>query len=73
MMSCRKFWSCAVALLLAAHLFVGCTTEVDRTLGSEYIPTNQNMELKRRVYRAGEMIEAGVTTSVPMAKTYLYK
>ena len=73
MMSCRKFWSCAVALLLAAHLFVGCATEIDHTLGSEYIPTNQNMELKRRVYRAGEMIEAGVTTSVPMAKTYLYK
>ena len=73
MMSCRAFWSYFVALFVAAHLFVGCTTEVDFTLGSEYIPTNQNMELKRRVYRLGDMVESGDTTRVAMASTYLYK
>lgn len=72
MMSCREFWSYAVALLIAAHLFVGCTTEVDYTLGSEYVTTGQNMVLKRRVYRAGQMIESGDTTSIPMAQTFLY-
>lgn len=80
MMNCREFGSYIsskvvrlVALLVAVHLFVGCTTEVDYTLGTEYVPTNQNMELKRRVYRAGKMIESGVTTDIPMACTYLYQ
>ena len=73
MMSCRAFWSYFVALFVAAHLFVGCTTEVDFTLGSEYIPTNQNMELKRRVYRLGDMVESGDTTRVALASAYLYK
>lgn len=72
MMSCREFWSYAVALLIAAHLFVGCTTEVDYTLGEEYIPTNQNMVLKRRVYRAGQMKEDGKEVPMNMASTYLY-
>ena len=73
MMSCRRLWSYLVVLFVAAHLFVGCTTEVDFTLGSEYIPTNQNMELKRRVYRLGDMIESGDTTTVAMATAYLHK
>lgn len=73
MMSCREFWSKAVALFVAAHLLVGCTTEVDYTLGSEFLPTNQNMELRRRVYRAGQMTEGSTTTDVAMARTFLYQ
>lgn len=72
MMSCREFWSYAVALFIAAHLFVGCTTEVDFTLGEEYTPTNQNMVLKRRVYRLGQMTEGDRKEAIPMASTYLY-
>ena len=73
MMSCREFWSYAVALLIAAHLFVGCTTEVDYTQGAEFIPTNQNMELRRRVYRAGLMKDGdGDAEPLKMAATYLY-
>lgn len=73
MMSCKAFWSRVVVLFVAAYLLVGCTTEVDYTLGSEFLPTNQNMELRRRVYRAGEMTEGSVTTPVPMSKAYLYQ
>ena len=72
MMSCRAFWSYAVALLIAAHLFVGCTTEVDFTLGEEYTPTDQNMVLKRRVYRQGMMTEGDTKEAITMASTYLY-
>ncbi|MBQ5710324.1 MAG: DUF4270 family protein [Alistipes sp.] len=72
MMSCREFWSYAVMLLIAAHLFVGCTTEVDFTLGEEYTPTDQNMVLKRRVYRQGEMTEGDKKMAIPMASTFLY-
>ena len=46
--------NCRVTILLLvlsiAMLFgVGCTTEVDYTMGSEFVPTNQQMELRRRV------------------------
>lgn len=73
MMSYRAFWSYAVALFIVAHLFAGCTTKVDYTLGEEYIPTNQNMELKRRVYRAGVMREGDREESISMASTKLYQ
>lgn len=52
---------------------VGCTTEVDYNLGAEYVPTNQNMELRRRVYRDGVMEEMGERKSVAMSKTYLHQ
>lgn len=54
-------------------MVVGCTTEVDYGLGAEYVPTNQNMELRRRIYRDGMMTDMGETTEVAMSKTYLYQ
>ena len=54
--------NCRVTILLLvlsiAMLFgVGCTTEVDYTMGSEFVPTNQQMELRRRVYKLGRVTE----------------
>lgn len=72
-MSCRKLIVSTLMLFVVALVVVGCTTEVDYSLGSEYVPTNQNMELRRRVYRDGMMTEGGVTTDVAMAKTFLYQ
>lgn len=60
-------------LFVAALVMVGCTTEVDYNLGAEYVPTNQNMELRRRVYRDGEMEDMGEKSSVTLSKTYLYQ
>lgn len=60
-------------LFIVAFMVVGCTTEVDYGLGAEYVPTNQNMELRRRVYRDGMMTESGQSVEVSMAKTYLYQ
>ena len=72
-MSYRKLWSKALMLFVVALVMVGCTTEVDYNLGAEYVPTNQNMELRRRVYRDGVMEEMGERKSVAMSKTYLYQ
>ena len=44
-----------LAFVVATLTLVGCTTEVDYTLGSEYIPTDQKMEMHRRVYKGGKM------------------
>ena len=71
-MSYRNLWSKALMLFMVA-LFVGCTTEVDYNLGAEYVPTNQNMELRRRVYRDGVMEDMGERKSVAMSKTYLHQ
>ena len=71
-MSYRKLWSKALMLFVVALVMVGCTTEVDYNLGAEYVPTNQNMELRRRVYRDGVMEEMGERKSVAMSKTYLH-
>ena len=60
-------------LFVVAFMVVGCTTEVDYGLGAEYVPTNQNMELRRRIYRDGMMTDMGETTEVAMSKTYLYQ
>ena len=60
-------------LFVVALVMVGCTTEVDYNLGAEYVPTNQNMELRRRVYRDGEMEDMGEKSSVTLSKTYLYQ
>ena len=72
-MSYRNLWSKALMLFIVALVMVGCTTEVDYDLGAEYVPTNQNMELRRRVYRDGEMEDMGEKRSVTMSKTYLYQ
>ena len=53
-------------------LGVGCTTEVDYTQGSEFVPSNQKMELKRRTYRAGTMREGDNEVKVAMASTRNY-
>ena len=66
-------WSKALMLFIVALVMVGCTTEVDYDLGAEYVPTNQNMELRRRVYRDGVMEDMGEKRSVTMSKTYLYQ
>lgn len=75
MMSCRDIvlHITSLIVLLAALLAVGCTTKVDFTLGEEYVPTNQNMELKRRVYRAGTMTESGLSSDVALSRTFLYQ
>ena len=72
-MNCRGLWSRALMLFVVALIMVGCTTEVDYDLGAEYVPTNQNMELRRRVYCDGEMTDMGQTKSVSMSKSYLYQ
>ena len=66
-------WSKALMLFIVALVMVGCTTEVDYNLGAEYVPTNQNMELRRRVYRDGVMEDMGEKKNVTMSKTYLYQ
>lgn len=63
-----------VATLFGALLtLVGCTTEVDYGLGSEFVPTNQQMEMRRRVYSLGEVRESGTTESCALASMRLYR
>lgn len=63
-----------IALCMAFVLcIVGCTTEVDYTMGSEFVPTNQHMELKRRVYRAGVMTEGDKSIPCQLSSTRLYR
>jgi hypothetical protein len=61
--------ACVVLALVSAS----CTTEVDYTLGSEFVPTKQNMELKRRVYRMGEWKEGDNSESCQLLTTRLYQ
>lgn len=62
-----------VAMLLTAALtVVGCTTEVDYTMGEEFIPEQQKMEMRHRTYRAGKMEEGGITAAMPLSTTHLY-
>ena len=63
----------AVVTLIMALSTVGCTTEVDYTLGSEFVPTNQNMELRRRVYELGAVKEGSVESNCSLFATRLYK
>lgn len=72
MMSCRRGWSIVVALVVVCMLFVSCTTKVDYTLGSEFIPTSQNMELKRRVYKLGSWSEGDTTKPCTLSTAALY-
>lgn len=60
---------CVAMLLLGG----GCTTEADYTLGSEFIPSNQNMELKRRVYELGVVRSDGKESECSLFATRLYK
>ena len=62
-----------VALLVMAVAIVGCTTTVDYTMGEEFLPQNQKMELRRRVYSAGKMTEGDIELSMPLSATRLYR
>lgn len=42
-------------------------------MGSEFVPTNQNMELRRRVYELGEVKEGSNESSCSLFSTRLYK
>lgn len=61
--------ACVVLALVSAS----CTTEVDYTLGTEFVPSKQNMELKRRVYRMGEWTEGDNSASCQLLTTRLYQ
>ena len=61
--------ACVVLALVSAS----CTTEVDYTLGTEFVPSKQNMELKRRVYRMGEWTEGDNSQSCQLLTTRLYQ
>lgn len=63
-----------MAMMLSAALgLVGCTTEVDYSLGDEFVSTSQNMELRRRVYELGTMTEGEIEEECSFTTTRLYK
>lgn len=49
----------AVVAVMALMSFTGCTTTADYTLGQELAPTNQQMEMRHRLYRGGTLTEIG--------------
>lgn len=73
MVSYRRLMTMVVALVVATLSMVGCTTEVDYTMGSEFIPTDQKMEMHRRVYKGGMMSYNGEQTPLTLATTQLYR
>ena len=71
MRSCKRVFN--IALLLGAiFMFASCTTDVDFTMGEEFVPSNQNMELRRRVYSCGEREDAHIY-DCSLATTRLYR
>lgn len=63
-----------MALLLGAiMMIVSCTTDVDYTMGEEFVPSNQNMELRRRVYTLGECVEGDNRMDCSLVTTRQYK
>lgn len=72
MMNFSRVLSAVVLAVLALTAFVGCTTTVDHTLGTEFVPSNQNLELRRRVYRAGVMSEGDRQEQCQLSTTRLY-
>ena len=72
MMSCKSLYN--IALLLGAILMVvSCTTNVDYTMGEEFVPSNQNMELRRRVYQLDTWQEGAASEKCELATTRLYR
>ena len=59
-------------LMVVAQALVGCTTEVDYTLGSEFVPTDQKMEMHRRVYEGGKVYIDDSEQELVMSTTRLY-
>ena len=72
MRSC-KLVSGIAWLLGAVMMLVSCATDVDYSMGEEFIPSNQNMELRRRVYQLGECVDGGNSEVCPLATTRLYQ
>lgn len=72
MTNCKYLSIFVVVMLAMAQLIVGCTTEVDYTQGSEFIPSNQKMELRRRVYKHGEMREGDARDVCALSSTSLF-
>ena len=72
MRSCKSLTN--IVLLLGMILMVvSCTTPVDYTMGEEFVPSNQNLELRRRVYALGECTERENIEECSLATTRLYK
>lgn len=72
MRSCKSLTN--IVLLLGMILMVvSCTTSVDYTMGEEFVPSDQRLELRRRVYVSGEYVEAGSHTECSLATTRLYR
>lgn len=60
-------------MLLAVFSIVGCTTEVDYSMGAEFVPTDQNMTLKRRVYELGKVKDGDTERECALTTTRLYQ
>lgn len=60
-------------MLLAVFSIVGCTTEVDYSMGAEFVPTDQNMTLKRRVYELGKVKDGNTERECALTTTRLYQ
>ena len=72
MTNCKSLFN--IALLLGAiMMIVSCTTDVDYTMGEEFVPSNQKMELRRRIYSMGEYVELGESVECKLATTRLYQ
>ena len=71
MRSCKRIFS--IALLLGVVIMLAsCTTDVNFTMGEEFVPSNQQMELRRRVYSCGKREDAHIY-DCSLATTRLYK
>lgn len=64
----------SILLIVGLTLMLGsCTTEVDYSMGSEFLPSNQKMELRRRIYERGTMRDGdGETQLCRLSSTRLY-
>lgn len=61
--------------MAALTLLWGCTTEADYSLGAEFVPTDQKMEMHHRVYKGGKVYIGSDTGGVEMimSTTRLYQ
>ena len=73
MMNYKRLIVSLLACVTMVVMTVSCTTDVDFTLGSEFVPTKQNMELKRRVYSMGEWREGDSVERCQLLQTRLYQ
>lgn len=73
MMNYRGVLAVIATLVVAISAFIGCTTEVDYTLGSEFVPTDQKMEMHHRLYKGGKMYVDMEEYDMPMTTTRLYQ